>query len=208
MKPPVKPRRPDTAVAEEAVRTLLSYFGDDPDRPGLRDTPKRFLKAWREEWGAGYGEPASRLVQLFPDALESSERRSMVVVGDIRFYSHCEHHIAPFYGSCTIGYIPDPARGAIGLSKLARITDHFARRLQVQERLNDEIADFLASRLAPDVGVVMRAVHMCMCSRGAKQPDSATTTSSLRGVFFDDHRARAEFLSLAAPPGGSRLACF
>ena len=197
---------PSEEEALQAVRTLLAYIGDDPARPGLDETPQRVLKAWREDWGAGYSEPLKPLVKLFPDALGPvvfPMAHSMVIVDDIGFHSHCEHHMAPFSGTAAVAYIPDK-RGAIGLSKLARIVDHFSRRLQVQERLTEEIATFLAANVAKDCAVLLRASHSCMTSRGARQPHSITTTSALRGALFHDHKARSEFLTLTRR---GRFAC-
>jgi GTP cyclohydrolase I len=183
-------------AAEEAVRTLIRYIGDNPDRPGLQDTPQRFLKAWRESWGAGYADTPGGLLKLFPDEYNSGKGDAMIIVQGIEFYSTCEHHLAPFYGTADIAYIPSD-RGLLGLSKLARITNFFARRLQVQERLTNEVADFIAMNVAPDVGVIMRASHMCMVSRGVQQPGAMTITSALRGTFFHDLKCRAEFLQLS-----------
>jgi GTP cyclohydrolase I len=183
-----------------AVSTLLEHIGDDPSRAGLRETPERFLKAWAQEWGAGYGAPAKALVKLFkddPKPLDYPARfDEMVLVDNISFYSHCEHHIAPFFGEAHIAYIPDE-RGIIGISKLVRIVHHYSRRLQVQERLTTEIAEFITHHISPDVGVVLKARHMCMMSRGVNQQHAQTITSALRGRIYSEHDTRAEFLALA-----------
>lgn len=198
---------PTRAAALEAVRTLLAFIGDDPTREGLRETPERVLKAWAQDWGAGYAEQPTNLVKLFegedpiPDAPQP--RPPMVIVKDLSFHSTCEHHLAPFYGRAAIAYIPT-WRGKLGLSKFARILDYFARRLQVQERLTDQIADFLAEHLSPDIAVSMQASHMCMVSRGVRQPNALTVTSALRGVFYDEASTRSEFFRATA---GSQLRC-
>lgn len=175
----------------DAVKTLLSFIGVDPERSGLTRTPARVLKAWRETWGKGYHEPPPRMT-LFKE--EGVNYDQMVIVRDIQFYSTCEHHLAPFFGTADIAYIPTEA-GIVGLSKLARAVDHFARRLQVQERLNGEIADFLVMHVSPNVAVRMRATHFCMVSRGVSQPNSVTQTTALRGTFYDEPSCRAEFFS-------------
>jgi GTP cyclohydrolase I len=180
-----------------AVETILRYIGEDPDREGLQETPERFLKAWGDEWGAGYRAPVKDLVKLFVDEQTAAVSKfdEMVIVDNISFYSHCEHHIAPFFGVAHIAYIPTP-RGIVGISKLARIVEHFSRRLQVQERLTTEIADFITENISPDVGVVLKARHMCMMSRGVRQQHAQTITSALRGRIFSEPSARAEFLAL------------
>lgn len=198
-------RFPSRAKALEAVRTLLAYVGDDPDREGLRDTPTRVLKAWAQDWGRGYSHPdPATLIKTF-DAKDRPPVAPMVVVRDISFFSMCEHHMAPFFGSCAIAYVPNGS-GLLGLSKFARIVDCFSRRLQVQERLTDEIADFLGSNLSDHVAVTMQATHLCMVSRGVHQANAVTVTSALRGNFFDQPETRAEFFA-AAGQGGSRRTC-
>lgn len=198
---------PRRASALKAVRELLKFIGEDPDRPGLIETPERVLKAWEESWGAGYREPVKPLVKLFEEEAQregySYGGTEMVTVNGIDLYSTCEHHMAPFFGTATISYIPD-ARGLLGISKLARVVEHFARRLQVQERLTVQIADYLSENVSNDVGIVIECSHMCMVSRGVKQPHAKTVTSALRGIFFDDPRARSEFLALARPGGAYR----
>jgi GTP cyclohydrolase I len=184
----------DYLGALDAVRTLIRYIGDDPTREGLQETPERVLKAWVESWGAGYRDPSNGLVKLFAE--ESHDPHgSMVLVRGIRFFSTCEHHMAPFYGTADVAYIPC-GKGVVGLSKLARIVDHFSRRLQVQERLTNQIADFIKREISADCAIIMRAAHMCMVSRGVQQPGSETITSALRGAFYDKPEARAEFLRL------------
>ena len=181
------------ATIELAVRDLLRYVGEDPDRPGLIETPERVRKAWKA-WTAGYSESASTLLKTFEDGAELCGDE-MVIVRDIEFYSHCEHHMAPFFGVAHVAYIPDGK--VVGLSKLARVVDVFARRLQVQERLTNQVANAIADSLNPQgVGVVMRAKHFCMCSRGVNKQGSETMTSALRGALRDEPSARAEFLRL------------
>jgi GTP cyclohydrolase I len=189
----------------EAVRALISFIGDDPDRPGLRDTPERVLRAWAETWGAGYVAEqfvsTGSLIKLFDEeaipanAETDISRRynEMVFVQHLAVYSHCEHHLTPFWGTATIAYLPT-YRGIVGLSKLARVAEHFARRLQVQERLTSEIADALAEHLSPHVGVMLNCRHFCMMSRGVAQPNATTRTTALRGVFETENAVKHEFL--------------
>lgn len=177
--------------AEDNIIRLLQFVGEDPAREGLKETPRRVVKAW-EQWCAGYNVEPGEVLKVFQDGAERCDE--MVVVEHIPIYSHCEHHLAPIFGHATIGYVPN--RRIVGLSKLNRLAQVFARRLQVQERMTNQIADALMEHLKPlGCGVVIRARHMCMESRGVKQ-NSLTTTSALRGVFTDG-TVRAEFLSLA-----------
>jgi GTP cyclohydrolase I len=178
---------------EDHVTRLIQYIGDDPTRGGLEETPARVAKAW-QFWGSGYGQNPADVLKTFEDGAEGCEE--MVVVKNIPFYTHCEHHMAPFFGTVTIGYLPD--RKIVGLSKLSRVAQIFARRLQVQERLTAQIAEAIDTNLAPlGVGVVIKARHLCMESRGICQQGSETITSALRGLFKDDPSVRAEFLALA-----------
>lgn len=197
---PVNPKEAEDmgdAVREqralEAVRTLIDYIGDDSAREGVKATPGRVLKAWREAWGKGYREPPPALT-CFPEA--GIDYDQMVIVKGINFYSTCEHHLAPFFGTADIAYIPNPKIGVLGISKLARVVEHYSRRLQVQERLTSQVASHLAKHISPNVAVIMRAAHMCMVSRGVMQPNAQTVTSALKGVFFHEPSARAEFLRL------------
>lgn len=191
-------KRPTDRAVKSAIRTLISYIGDDPDRPGLLDTPTRVAKAWRSDWGIGYDpkDPAN-LAKLFEHEDDNGRRHphEMVIERNITFSSHCEHHMAPFFGTAAVAYIPTD-QGIVGISKLARIVDHYARRLQVQERLTTEIADFIREHISPDVAVLTRATHMCMVSRGIKQPIAETITSAMRGAFYTDAATRSEFLQL------------
>lgn len=177
---------------EDNIRRLLQYVGEDPTRGGLEETPKRVAKAWAE-WCQGYGQDPAEMLKTFEDGAEGVDE--MVVVKDIPFYTHCEHHMAPFFGTATIAYLPD--QKIVGLSKLSRLLDIYARRLQVQERLGCQIADAIMEHLgALGCGVVINARHLCMESRGIKKQGSTTTTSALRGLFKEDPAVRNEFLQL------------
>lgn len=183
----------DRSQAEQAVRDLLDYAGEDSMREGLLETPKRFVKAL-EEWTSGYQQIPSDVLKVFEDGGEDYDQ--MVLVKDIPVYSLCEHHMAPFWGVAHIAYIPDGK--IVGLSKLARLTNVFARRLQVQERLTSQVAQALEDHLAPrGVGVILRCRHMCMESRGARIHGAETVTSALKGVLLDHGEPRLEFMALA-----------
>lgn len=176
-----------------AVRTILEYIGEDPDREGLEETPKRFLKAWKNYWGAGYKMDPKDIMKVFEDGADNYDE--MVLVRDIKLYSHCEHHIAPIIGVAHVAYIPNGK--VIGLSKIARLVEVFARRLQVQERLTTQIAESLMKELSPlGVAVVIEAEHLCMSSRGIEKQGSLTVTSKLLGCFKDEPETRAEFMRL------------
>ena len=176
-------------AAEEAVATLLRFIGEEPERDGLRDTPARVVKAWRE-MTAGYAEdPAEILSRTFD---ESSDE--LVILRGISFYSTCEHHLLPFYGQAVVGYLPGKV---VGISKLARLVECFAKRLQVQERMTRQIADAVETHLeARGVGVVLRAHHLCMGCRGVRQEETEMVTSSMLGTLRTDATSRAEFLRL------------
>lgn len=177
-----------------AVKTLLEFIGEDPNREGLAETPKRFLKAWEEYWGSGYGKDAKAIMKVFDDGGQNYDE--MVLVKDIKVFSHCEHHIAPIVGVAHVAYIPQNGK-ILGLSKLNRLVDMFARRLQVQERLTTQIAEALWEELKPlGVGVVITADHFCVKTRGIQDVNSVTTTSKLLGVFKDKEEVRKEFLAL------------
>lgn len=177
---------------EEAVKTLLSLIGEDPEREGLLETPKRFLKAWRE-WGSGYAVDPRTLLKTFKDGAQGV--KEMVIVHNIPVVSKCEHHLADIIGVAHVGYIPNGK--IVGLSKLARVVEVYARRLQVQERLTTQIADLIDAELSPvGVGVLIRAGHGCMSTRGVKIHGSVTTTSAMRGALMNEEAARMEFLQL------------
>jgi GTP cyclohydrolase IA len=175
----------------QAVRTLLIGLGEDPDREGLKDTPKRVMKAL-QFLTKGYDES---LDELLNKAVFTEEANEMVLVRDIDIFSSCEHHILPIIGRAHVAYIPNGK--VIGLSKIARICEMYARRLQVQERLTVQIADALQGLLKPQgVAVVVEATHLCMVMRGVQKPGSWTVTSAMRGVFAQDVRTREEFMNL------------
>ena len=182
---------------EEAVRQILTEIGEDPDRQGLVGTPERVHRMYIE-LTAGYMVDPERLVN---DAIFEVDYSEMVVVKDIPFYSLCEHHLLPFFGQAAVAYIPEGR--VIGLSKIPRIVEMYARRLQVQERMTQQIADFLMQRLEPrGVGVVIEASHLCAVMRGVRKPGTTMTTSHVLGLFRTADRTRAEFLSHIArrPP--------
>ena len=191
--PKTLPQKAGTLWRTALVRDILEAVGENPDREGLRETPARVVKAWGE-WFNGYGKDPIAELKTFEDGAELCGDE-MVLVRDIDFYSHCEHHMAPFFGKAHVAYIPN--KRVVGLSKLARVTDVFAHRLQVQERLTNQIANALVEGLDPQgVGVVLKATHFCMCSRGVNKQGSTTITSALRGAIKEEPSARAEFLRL------------
>lgn len=181
-------RTPDT----ELVRQLLSQLGEDPGRGGLRETPSRVSKAWAH-WVSGYDQDPAEILKCFEDGAEKYDE--LVFQGNLTFYSHCEHHLAPFFGVAHIAYIPTGK--VVGLSKLSRLVDVFAHRLQVQERMTRQIAEALMDHLQPlGVAVVLNARHLCMESRGIRKTGTRTKTSAVLGVFKDKPEARAEFMNL------------
>jgi len=180
----------DVEAITDAVRNILKAVGEDPDRPGLSDTPRRVARMYEEMFSGLHSDPARHLDVVFPE-----EYDEMVLVRDIPFTSMCEHHLLPFRGIAHVAYIPDGE--VTGLSKLARVVEEVARRPQVQERMTVEIADLIHSHLKTrGVAVVINAEHSCMSIRGIRKPGSTTTTSALRGDFKTDHRTRLEFMSL------------
>jgi GTP cyclohydrolase I len=184
--------RVDVARAEAAVRELLIAVGEDPDREGLRATPRRVARAYEEIFGGLHVDPDEVLQTTFDE-----EHDELVLVKDIPLYSVCEHHLVPWHGTAAVGYIPGKDGRITGLSKLARLVDLYARRPQVQERLTSQVADAMARRLEPQgVIVVIEAEHLCMAMRGVRKPGARTMTSAVRGIFKDDPRTRAEALSL------------
>ena len=184
-------RRPSQAEAESAVRTLIKWAGDDPDREGLIGTPERVVRAY-EEFFAGYNEdPVALLAKTFEDAVVYDE---MIVMRDIRLESHCEHHIVPILGKAHIGYMP--AGRVVGISKLARLVEVFAKRMQIQETLTAQIADTIQDVLKPrGVGVIIEAAHQCMTTRGIRKPGVSMVTSRMLGSFRDDLETRREFIA-------------
>jgi GTP cyclohydrolase I len=186
-----KPAPVTQAMAEDAVRTLLRWAGDDPAREGLIETPKRVVQAYRD-WFSGYEvEPREYLARTFK---ETSGYDEMIVLRDIEFESHCEHHMAPIIGKAHVGYLP--THKVVGISKLARVVDVFARRFQVQEKMTAEIARCIEDVLQPrGVGVVIEATHECMTTRGIHKRGVSMITSKMLGAFRDDARTRSEFLT-------------
>ena len=192
--------RPSRAEAEQAVRTLIGWAGDDASREGLLDTPARVVRAY-EEFFAGYNEDPVEILQRTFE--ETSGYDEMVLLRDIRFESHCEHHMVPIVGRLHIGYLPD--QRVVGISKLARVAEIYAKRLQIQEKLTVEIAAAINDVLKPNgVAVVVVAQHECMTTRGIHKPGVGMVTSHMLGVFRTQHETRREFLSLIGPtiPGG------
>ena len=184
--------RPTVIEAEDAVKTLLAFTGDDPEREGLIDTPHRVVKAL-EEWFAGYqADPEAILARTFEEVEGYDE---IVVLRDIRIESHCEHHMVPIIGVAHVAYLPSDR--VVGISKLARVVDAFAKRLQVQEKLTAQVADTIDRVLKPKaVAVVVQAKHLCMTTRGVHKPGVTMVTSAMRGHFRDEPEARAEVLAL------------
>jgi GTP cyclohydrolase I len=192
---PVEPR-PSREQAESAVRTLLRWAGDDPNREGLRDTPARVARAY-DDWFSGYADDPVMFLQRTFEEVEGYDE--MVVLRDIRFESHCEHHLAPIIGRAHVGYLP--ARKVVGISKLARVVDAYARRLQVQEKMNAQIANCIQQVLEPKgVAVVIEAAHQCMTTRGVHKPGVTMVTSTMLGAFREDARTRREFLAMIRNP--------
>jgi GTP cyclohydrolase I len=181
------------SFSEQDWRRFLTSLGEDPDRPGLAETPHRVSKAWKH-WTSGYDQDPVGLLKAFEDGAE--QYNELIVVRNIPVYSHCEHHLAPFFGKATIGYLPNGK--IVGLSKLTRLVDCFAKRLQVQERLTVQIANTLMEVLEPKaVGVVVKCRHLCMESRGIRTPGEETITSAMLGELQPNLALRTEFLALA-----------
>ena len=185
---------------ENAVRLMMEHVGEDPSREGLQDTPKRVRKAYEFIYG-GYKEDPK---EILSQALFTSSNDEMVLVKDIEFYSTCEHHLLPIIGRVHVAYIPDGK--VVGLSKIPRVVNVFARRMQIQEQLTEQIADAIMDTIEPKgVAVVVQARHMCMEMRGVEKINSTTTSSALRGLFKKDDKTRAEFFSLINSPTGNRF---
>lgn len=189
----MSPKRSDYQKMERLIRQLLTEIGEDPGREGLLRTPQRVAKAY-EFLTSGYEKDINKVLN---NAIFNERYSEMVIVKDIDFFSMCEHHLLPFFGKVHIAYIPNGK--IVGLSKIPRVVDVFARRLQVQERMTQEIAETLYNALTPEgVGVVIEARHMCMMMRGVEKQNSIATTSAMLGVFMDDVKTRQEFLALTS----------
>ena len=187
-----KPRKPSRKQAEQAIETLLLWAGEDPRREGLVDTPKRVAEAYRD-WFSGYRENPVQFLRRTFEEVEGYDE--MIVLRDIQFESHCEHHMAPIIGKAHVGYLP--RNKVVGISKLARVVEAFARRFQVQEKMTAQIANCIEDVLKPKgVGVVIEAVHQCMTTRGIHKAGVSMVTSQMLGTFRKDARTRAEFLRM------------
>ncbi len=180
------------AAAEDHVRGVLQFLGEDVKREGLLDTPARVVRAWGEHFSGYSQDPAQYLAKTFEE-VEGYDQ--LVLVSDIELFSHCEHHMVPFVGKAHVAYIPDGR--VVGLSKVARVVDVFAKRLQVQEKLTAQICNAIQTHLKPQgVAVILQCQHFCMCYRGVKKPGSWTTTSNLHGIFLKDAASRMELFTL------------
>lgn len=191
--PTIPPRTPEAiAEAQDSVRAMLRYLGEDVNREGLLDTPARVVRAWSEHFAGYQQDPAEYLAKTFE---EVDGYDQLVLVSDIELFSHCEHHMVPFVGKAHVAYIPDGR--VVGLSKVARVVDVFAKRLQVQEKLTKQISDAIETHLKPQgVAVILQCQHFCMCYRGVKKPGSWTTTSNLHGIFLKNAASRMELFTL------------
>jgi GTP cyclohydrolase I len=198
---PTAPNRPSREEAEQAIRTLLRWAGDDPSREGLADTPARVAKAF-EEWFSGYDQdPEGYLARTFEEVAGYDD---MVILRDIRFESHCEHHLAPIIGRVHVGYLP--TNKVVGISKLARVVEAFSRRLQVQEKMNAQIAHCIERVLEPKgVAVVIEAAHQCMTTRGVHKTGVTMVTSTMLGAFRDNSDTRREFLNIIGNPANREV---
>jgi GTP cyclohydrolase IA len=185
--------RPDRAEVKAAIRTLIEWTGDDPDRDGLAETPSRVARAF-EEFFAGYGQDPVEILQKTFEEIEGYDE--MIALRGIRFESHCEHHMAPIIGQAWVAYVPNGR--VVGISKLARVVEVYAKRLQIQEKMTAQIANTINDVLKPQgVGVIIKASHHCMTTRGVNKPDSDLVTSRMLGCFRDNPLTRQEFLSMA-----------
>ncbi|HEY1707035.1 MAG TPA: GTP cyclohydrolase I FolE [Rhizomicrobium sp.] len=194
-----EPARPSREEAERAIRTLLEWAGDDPDREGLRDTPARVARAY-EDWFSGYRQDPEEYLSRTFEEVEGYD--DMIVLKDIRFESHCEHHLAPIIGRAHVAYLP--TNKVVGISKLARVVETFARRLQVQEKMNAQIAQCIQKVLDPKgVAVVIEATHQCMTTRGVHKTGVTMVTSTMHGEFRKNPLTRREFLSVIGNPSSS-----
>src|SRR5262245_14434751 len=198
-KPVLVQPRPSREEAEQAIETLLRWAGDDPTREGLLETPARVARAY-EEWFAGYNEDPEEYMKRTFEEVEGYDE--MIVLRDIRFESHCEHHLAPIIGKAHVGYLP--THRVVGISKLARLVESYARRLQVQEKMNAQIANTIQKVLEPKgVAVVIEAQHQCMTTRGVHKPGVTMVTSTMLGAFRKDPMTRREFLTIIGNPTSS-----
>ncbi|WP_028135311.1 GTP cyclohydrolase I FolE [Bradyrhizobium japonicum] len=185
--------RPDRAEVEQAIRTMIRWAGDDPGRDGLRDTPDRVARAF-QEYFSGYAQDPTEILQKTFEEIEGYDE--MIVLRGVRFESHCEHHMAPIVGRAWVAYIPQGR--VVGISKLARVVDVYAKRLQIQEKMTAQIANTINDVLKPEgVGVIIKATHHCMTTRGAHKPGTDLVTSRMLGVFRDNALTRQELLGLA-----------
>lgn len=181
----------DKALA--AVRTILEYIGEDPDREGLKETPARVVKSWSKLFG-GYDQ---KPIDVMKARFSKDGYDQMIILGPVEYWSTCEHHMIPFYGTVQIGYIPGDDGKVVGVSKLARVVEIFARRLQIQERMTEQIANAIEKETgAKGVGVIVRGKHLCMVARGVEKQQSIMTTSALHGVLLDNQATRDEFIQL------------
>ena len=195
----VQDTRPDRETAEQAVRTLIQWAGDDPTREGLLDTPARVVRAY-EEYFQGYGADPQEILQRTFEEVEGYDE--MVLLKDIRFESHCEHHMAPIIGKAHVAYLPN--NRVVGISKLARVVELYAQRLQIQEKMTSQIANAINDVLEPQgVAVVIEAAHQCMTCRGVHKPGVTLTTSKMLGAFLEDERTRREFLTMVSMPSAA-----
>jgi GTP cyclohydrolase I len=193
---PAKPVKPSREQAEAAIRTMLLWAGDDPNREGLLETPERVVKAF-EEWFAGYRQDPEAYMRRTFEEVDGYD--NMIVLKDIRFESHCEHHLAPIIGRAHVGYLP--TNRVVGISKLARVVEAYARRLQVQEKMNAQIANTIQRVLEPrGVAVVIEATHQCMTTRGVHKTGVTMVTSTMLGDFRTNEITRGEFLSVIGNP--------
>ena len=199
--PPLAVPRPSRDEAMEAVRTLIRWAGDDPSREGLIGTPDRIVRAYQEFFNGYSEDPVALLQRTFE---ETDGYDEIVALKDIRFESHCEHHLAPIIGKVHVAYLPK--KRVVGISKLARLVDVFAKRLQIQEKMTAQIANTLDEVLQPKgVAVVIEAAHQCMTTRGVHKPGVTMVTSRMLGAFRDDPLSRREVLSMIGTPGGAKL---
>jgi len=193
-------QRPSRAEAEDAVRTMIRWAGDDPNREGLKGTPDRVARAW-EEFFRGYDEDPHEILARTFEEIEGYDE--MVVLKDIRFESHCEHHLLPIIGLAHVAYLPKTR--VVGISKLARLVDAYAKRLQIQEKMTAQIAVAIKDVLQPDgVAVVIEATHQCMTTRGIHKPGATMVTSRMLGAFRNDQKTRREFLAMIRQPGSGQ----